>query len=85
MSLKTIIGASGMIGFVMAGYGMWGLIAPGEEKRKEILRNLPEGNPQRMEETRKRNALVMQALKDAAETEDNIARDIAFPTWFKRK
>lgn len=35
--------------------------------------NLPESNPLRMDETRKRNALVMQALKDAAETDDNIA------------
>lgn len=36
--------------------------------------NLPESNPMRMEETRKRNALVMQVLKEAAETNDNIAR-----------
>lgn len=36
--------------------------------------NLPESNAMRMEETRKRNALVMQALKEAAETDDNIAR-----------
>lgn len=38
--------------------------------------NLPEANPLRMEETRQRNALVMQAIKEAAETDDNIARRI---------
>ncbi|CAK6978228.1 ubiquinol-cytochrome-c reductase complex assembly factor 3 [Scomber scombrus] len=38
--------------------------------------NLPESNPVRMEETRKRSALLMQALKDAAETNDNIVRGI---------
>lgn len=41
--------------------------------------NLPESNPVRMEETRKRNALVMQALKEAAETNDNIARGFGGP------
>lgn len=38
------------------------------------LQNLPESNPMRMEETRKRNIMVLQALKDAAETDENIAR-----------
>lgn len=38
--------------------------------------NLPESNPLRMEETRQRNALVMQALKDAAETSENLARGL---------
>lgn len=36
--------------------------------------NLPESNPARMEESRRRNALTLQALKDAAETKDNLAR-----------
>ncbi|XP_061674478.1 FK506-binding protein 15-like isoform X7 [Syngnathoides biaculeatus] len=43
-----------------------------DEKKDEL--NLPESNPMRMEETRKRNALLMQTLKEAAETNDNIAR-----------
>lgn len=38
--------------------------------------NLPESNPMRMEETRKRNALVMQTLKEAAETNENLARGL---------
>lgn len=38
--------------------------------------NLPESNPMRMEETRKRNMMVLQAIKDAAETDENIARSL---------
>lgn len=30
----------------------------------------------RMEETRKRNIMVMQAIKDAAETDENLARSL---------
>lgn len=41
-----------------------------------VFQNLPESNPIRMEETRKRNMMVLQALKDAAETDENIARTL---------
>ncbi|XP_019716525.1 ubiquinol-cytochrome-c reductase complex assembly factor 3 [Hippocampus comes] len=74
--MRTIVGTTGMIAVLGLGYGMWALIAPGEEKRKEMLKNLPESNPMRMEETRKRNALVMQTLKEAAETNENLARGL---------
>lgn len=40
---------------------------------------LPESSPAKMEEVRKRNALVMQAIKEAAETNDNILREIGPP------
>ncbi|XP_020486773.1 ubiquinol-cytochrome-c reductase complex assembly factor 3 [Labrus bergylta] len=75
-SLRTIINSSALVACMALGYGMWTMIAPGEERRKELIKNLPEANPMRMEETRKRNALVMQALKEAAETDDNIARGL---------
>lgn len=39
-----------------------------------FFQNLPEANPVRMEETRKRSALMLQVLKEAAETNDNVAR-----------
>ncbi|CAN9512769.1 unnamed protein product [Ophioblennius macclurei] len=74
MSLKTILTSTAMVGVIGVGYGMWSIISPGEERRKEMLKNLPEANPVRMEETRKRNAMLMQVLKDAAETKENIAR-----------
>ncbi|XP_061092820.1 ubiquinol-cytochrome-c reductase complex assembly factor 3 [Conger conger] len=65
----TVITLSGAVGI---GYGMWSIISPGEERRKELLKNLPESNPVRMEETRRRNALMLQVLKEAAETNDNV-------------
>ncbi|XP_076587166.1 ubiquinol-cytochrome-c reductase complex assembly factor 3 [Chaetodon auriga] len=74
--LRTFLSSSMLVGLLGVGYGMWSLIVPGEERRKEIIKNLPESNPVRMEETRKRNALVMQALKEAAETNENIARGL---------
>lgn len=72
--MRTFLTSLGLVGIVGVGYGMWATIVPGEEKKREILKNLPESNPARMEETRKRNALMLQVLKDAAETQDNIAR-----------
>uniref|UniRef100_A0A4W3GKR5 Ubiquinol-cytochrome-c reductase complex assembly factor 3 n=1 Tax=Callorhinchus milii TaxID=7868 RepID=A0A4W3GKR5_CALMI len=35
--------------------------------------SLPESNPLRKRETDRRNALVMQVIKEAAETEENVA------------
>ncbi|XP_070760939.1 ubiquinol-cytochrome-c reductase complex assembly factor 3 [Enoplosus armatus] len=78
-SLRTILNSTAMVAVLGIGYGMWSIMAPGEERRKELIKNLPESNPVRMEETRKRNALVMQALKEAAETNDNIARGLGGP------
>lgn len=40
---------------------------------------MPESNPMKMEEMRRRNTLLMQALKGAAESKDNIARDQGGP------
>ncbi|KAA0704003.1 Ubiquinol-cytochrome-c reductase complex assembly factor 3 [Triplophysa tibetana] len=72
--MRTILTSLTLVGAVGASYGVWAIIVPGEEKKKELLKNLPESNPARMEESRRRNALMLQVLKDAAETKDNIAR-----------
>ncbi|XP_054630786.1 ubiquinol-cytochrome-c reductase complex assembly factor 3 [Dunckerocampus dactyliophorus] len=74
--MRTVLASSGLVGVLGLGYGMWSIIAPGEERRRAIIKNLPESNPVRMEETRRRNALVMQSLKEAAETNENIARGL---------
>ncbi|XP_042344479.1 ubiquinol-cytochrome-c reductase complex assembly factor 3 [Plectropomus leopardus] len=73
-ALRTLLSSGVMVAVLGLGYGMWAIISPGEDRRRELIKNLPEANPMRMEETRKRNALVMQALKEAAETDDNIAQ-----------
>ncbi|XP_051539696.1 ubiquinol-cytochrome-c reductase complex assembly factor 3-like [Myxocyprinus asiaticus] len=71
--MRTILVSTTLVGVVCVRYGMWALISPGEEREKELLKNLPEANPVHMEETKRRNALMLQVLKDAAETNDNIA------------
>lgn len=78
-SMRTMLTAASLFGVTAVGYGMWSIISPGEEKRRELIKNLPESNAVRMEEVRRRNALVMQALKDAAETDSNIARELGPP------
>ncbi|XP_056103557.1 ubiquinol-cytochrome-c reductase complex assembly factor 3 [Rhinichthys klamathensis goyatoka] len=75
-AMRTMLVSIGLVGIVGVGYGMWAIISPGEERKREMLKNLPEANPLRMEESRKRNALMLQVLKEAAETNENIARGI---------
>ncbi|KAM6930820.1 ubiquinol-cytochrome-c reductase complex assembly factor 3 [Xenentodon cancila] len=77
--MRLILSSSALIAGLGLGYGMWAIISPGEERRREMIKNLPEANPVRMEETRQRNAMVMQVLKDAAETSDNLARGYSGP------
>ncbi|KAJ8384597.1 hypothetical protein AAFF_G00200340 [Aldrovandia affinis] len=77
-SMRTMLATWGLLGTAGIGYGMWVAFSPGEGRKQEILKNLPEANPVRMEESRKRNMLIMQVLKEAAETKDNIARGIGY-------
>ncbi|KAK5870532.1 hypothetical protein PBY51_003473 [Eleginops maclovinus] len=76
MSIRTLLASSGMIAAIGLGYGMWAMISPGEERRREMIKNLPEYNQQTMDETRKRTALVMQTLKEAAESNENLSRGV---------
>ncbi|XP_067113583.1 ubiquinol-cytochrome-c reductase complex assembly factor 3 [Osmerus mordax] len=73
-NLRVIFTYTALLGLVGMGYAMWAVVAPGEDRKNQLLKNLPESNPVRMEESRRRNALIMQVLKEAAETPDNIAR-----------
>ncbi|KAI9543651.1 hypothetical protein NQZ68_008698 [Dissostichus eleginoides] len=76
MSFRTLLASSGMIAAIGLGYGMWSIISPGEERRREMVKNLPEYSSQTMDETRKRTALVMQTLKEAAECNENLSRGV---------
>ncbi|XP_007884011.1 ubiquinol-cytochrome-c reductase complex assembly factor 3 [Callorhinchus milii] len=51
----------------------WAVAAPGPHRSDTIRKELPESNPLRKRETDRRNALVMQVIKEAAETEENVA------------
>ncbi|KAG5843445.1 ubiquinol-cytochrome-c reductase complex assembly factor 3 [Anguilla anguilla] len=77
--MRTILTTWTLVGVVCIGYGFWAVVSPSEERKREILKNLPEANPVKMEETRRRNTLIMQALKEAAETKDNITRGTGPP------
>lgn len=46
-----------------------------------VHQNLPESSPSMMEERRKQNVLVMQVIKEAAESDENLAR----VSWPSRK
>ncbi|XP_029499201.1 ubiquinol-cytochrome-c reductase complex assembly factor 3-like [Oncorhynchus nerka] len=70
MSRVTILASKALVGALGVVYTVFSVISPGEERKKELIQNFPEANPVRMEDTRRRNALVMQSLKDAAEDSD---------------
>ncbi|MCJ8750302.1 hypothetical protein PDJAM_G00261180 [Pangasius djambal] len=72
--LRKLLGFAAAAAALIAGYAAWRSLDPGEQRNRELLKNLPELNPARMEENRKRNAQLMELLKDAAQTNDNIAR-----------
>ncbi|CAH2224224.1 ubiquinol-cytochrome-c reductase complex assembly factor 3 [Pelobates cultripes] len=63
------LGAFGGVGGVL-----WLLVAPGEQRRLEMSKNYPEANPATLAEVRKRNELVLQVIKEAAETNENVSR-----------
>ncbi|NXD74603.1 UQCC3 factor, partial [Eolophus roseicapillus] len=53
---------------------LWFAMGSGEEKRQELLKELPEANPEVLAERREYNRLIMAALREAAETNENVAR-----------
>ncbi|NXV53393.1 UQCC3 factor, partial [Uria aalge] len=59
---------------VAAGLLLWVAVGAGEERRQQTLKALPEVNPELLEQRRRQNELVMAALREAAETEENVAR-----------
>ncbi|XP_054593760.1 ubiquinol-cytochrome-c reductase complex assembly factor 3 [Nothobranchius furzeri] len=72
--MRTVLTSTAVVTCVGIGFGMWSLMSPGEERKRELLKNLPESNPMRMEESMKKTAMLMQVLKEAAETSENLAR-----------
>ncbi|KAL4660002.1 ubiquinol-cytochrome-c reductase complex assembly factor 3 [Arapaima gigas] len=80
--VRGILAFGGTVAVIGAGIALWFGMHPGDERQKEMLKNLPEANPTRMEEVRRRNVLALQVLKEAAETQDNVARGF-FPSKSK--
>ncbi|XP_027014258.1 ubiquinol-cytochrome-c reductase complex assembly factor 3 [Tachysurus fulvidraco] len=73
-ALRKLLVYTGAVTALITGYVFWRSLEPGEQRNREILKNLPESNPARMEESRRRNVQIMEVLKEAAETNNNIAR-----------
>lgn len=59
---------------VAVGLLLWVAVGSGEEKRQELLKALPEANPAVLAERRRNNRLIMEALREAAETDENVAQ-----------
>ncbi|XP_038643450.1 ubiquinol-cytochrome-c reductase complex assembly factor 3 [Scyliorhinus canicula] len=52
----------------------WAAAGPTEQRRRQIVRHLPESNKAHLEASRKRNTLVMQIIEESAHTEKNVAQ-----------
>ncbi|KAF1547156.1 Ubiquinol-cytochrome-c reductase complex assembly factor 3, partial [Eudyptes chrysocome] len=63
-------------GSVPVGLGLllWAAVGAGEQRRRETLKALPEVNAELLAQRRRQNELVMAALREAAETQENVAR-----------
>ncbi|KAM6288872.1 ubiquinol-cytochrome-c reductase complex assembly factor 3 [Aegotheles albertisi] len=59
---------------VALGLLLWVAVAAGEQRRQETLKALPEVSPELLAQRRRQNELVMAALREAAETDENVAR-----------
>ncbi|XP_034025625.1 ubiquinol-cytochrome-c reductase complex assembly factor 3 [Thalassophryne amazonica] len=72
MTMRWLTAAAGSAVFMGLGVGLWSMTSR-ESRREEIIKKLPESPPEKMDEVRKTNELIIQTLKDAAKTKSNIA------------
>ncbi|NXA16676.1 UQCC3 factor, partial [Sapayoa aenigma] len=59
---------------VALGLLLWVAMAGGEQDRQQTLKALPEASPEILDQRRRHNELIMAALREAAETDENVAR-----------
>ncbi|NXM29232.1 UQCC3 factor, partial [Oxyruncus cristatus] len=59
---------------VALGLLFWVAVAGSEQDRLNTLKGLPEANPEVLAQRRRQNELIMAALREAAETDENVAR-----------
>ncbi|KAG7490265.1 hypothetical protein JOB18_031576 [Solea senegalensis] len=62
-----------MVVVLGAGVGSWVMVVSRQQDPKTVTMNLPESNPARLAESRRRNIMAMQALKYTVESSDNTA------------
>ncbi|NWX09305.1 UQCC3 factor, partial [Caloenas nicobarica] len=59
---------------VAVGVVLWAAVGAGEQQRQETLKALPEVSPELLAERRRHNRLILEALREAAQTDENVAR-----------
>ncbi|NXQ38269.1 UQCC3 factor, partial [Catharus fuscescens] len=59
---------------IALGLMLWVAIAGGEQERHQTLKAQPEGNAAILADRRRHNELVMMALREAAQTDDNVSQ-----------
>ncbi|NWQ84774.1 UQCC3 factor, partial [Columbina picui] len=59
---------------VALGALLWAAVAAGEEQRRDRIRALPELTPELLAERQRHNRLIAAALREAADTDENVAR-----------
>ncbi|XP_012666086.1 ubiquinol-cytochrome-c reductase complex assembly factor 3 [Otolemur garnettii] len=55
------------------GSALFALVTPGELQKQEMLKEMPEQNPQRRDEAVRTQELVLATLQQAAATQENVA------------
>ncbi|XP_058678367.1 ubiquinol-cytochrome-c reductase complex assembly factor 3-like [Ammospiza caudacuta] len=58
---------------VALGLLLWVAIAGGEQERLQTLKGQPGADAETLAQRRRHNELIMAALREAAETDDNVA------------
>ncbi|NWW81928.1 UQCC3 factor, partial [Climacteris rufus] len=59
---------------IALGLMLWVAVAGGEGDRLQTLKAQPEGSPASLAQRRRHNELIMEALREASETDDNVAQ-----------
>ncbi|NXC92225.1 UQCC3 factor, partial [Cercotrichas coryphoeus] len=59
---------------IALGLMLYVAIAGGEQERQQTLKGQPEGNAAILADRRRHNEMIMMALREAAQTEDNVAQ-----------
>ncbi|KAM8968847.1 ubiquinol-cytochrome-c reductase complex assembly factor 3 [Sarcophilus harrisii] len=68
LQVAAVLGAGGGLGVFL-----FVLVTPGEQRTRELLKEIPEGNPQRWDEATKTKMLLLDTLREATETHENVA------------
>ncbi|XP_007197524.1 ubiquinol-cytochrome-c reductase complex assembly factor 3-like [Balaenoptera acutorostrata] len=55
------------------GTALFVLVAPGEQQKQAMLKEMPEQDPQRRDEAARTKELLLASLQEAAATQENVA------------